>query len=151
MLAGESKLKLDGSTATLKGYQGPQRLLETAERLFNAGENDVAVIVAQTACEVVAERAITKVFSTKGIAELEGPVTDYLVSYSIHGERNRKLYSALTGDKIGDEPFWSKYKKLADMRHEAVHCGVMCDKESTREGLEAAKRLVEHVTKHNRL
>lgn len=139
------------SSATLTAIHLWETLQSTMERLFNADEYGVAVIVAQTACEVVIEQAMQKAFATKNVPELEGPVTDYLVSYSISGERNRKLYTALTGDKIAEQSFWSDYQKLVKMRNDSVHSGAVCDKQATRTALVAAKAFVEHVVKHNRL
>jgi hypothetical protein len=126
-------------------------LLDSAERLFDAGEHGVAVIVAATACEVVAERAITKAFATKNVPELEGPVTAFLQSYSIHGDRSRGLYIALTGDEIVKEKFWEGYTKLVKHRQEVAHKGKRVDKADARKDLDSAKLFVEHVVKHNGL
>jgi cytochrome c biogenesis protein ResB len=126
-------------------------LLDSAERLFNADEHGVAVIVATTACEVVAERAITKAFATKNVPELEGPVTAFLQSYSIHGERSRGLYMALTGDEIVKEKFWEGYTKLVKHRQEVAHQGNRVDNADARKDLDSAKLFVEHVVKHNGL
>jgi hypothetical protein len=100
MTAQPVSIKFEVSVATLTAIHLWETLQETMERLFNADDYGVAAIVAQTACEVVVEKAMQKAFATKNIPELEGPVTDYLVSYSISGERNRKLYTALTGRRI---------------------------------------------------
>jgi hypothetical protein len=141
-LSGRATMTFTAS-GTLKGFQGPQRLLDTAERLFAGGEYDVAVIVAQTACEVVAERLLGKDYPVDRSKK-------WVPTYSLDTERRLKQYKKLTKDVGIDDKtgFWPQYQKLAQMRHEAVHQGVVCNKESTREGLDAARKLVERVAKY---
>lgn len=127
------------------------KLLETAERLYNGGETSVAVIVAQTACEVVLERAVTKGFKAKGVPELDDAVTRMLSSYSPRNRNTRRLYNTLTGDNLGSHGFWQAYTAMVAHRHDAVHRGQTISQTDARNGLDAARQLVEHVEQHNGL
>jgi hypothetical protein len=132
------------------------RLLETADSLFVAKEYGVAVVVAASACEVIVERAMSKAFQTKKVSELDDAVTDLLVSYSLNGERNRKLYNVLTGDDLGVNPgstttFWEGYKTLVQHRNKSAHSGVDIPEPDARKDIDNAKLFVAHVEKHNRL
>jgi hypothetical protein len=125
-----------------------ETLRNYTERLFANGDFGVALIVAQTACEVVVERAMQKAFDAKKIPELDGPIRRFK-PYSLAQDRNRKLYTALTGDDIGQAPFWSSYQKFVELRNKSAHNGESPDKDTTRTALDAAKDFVEHVVKHN--
>ncbi len=124
-------------------------LLENAERFHGSREYSVAVVVAQTACEVIAERAISKAFANKGIPELESSVTNFLISYNLGNERVQKLYAALTGDNIVGKELWMAIKRLAKTRNKSVHTGREVSETESREGLDAAHQLVAGVFEQN--
>jgi hypothetical protein len=63
-------------TVDTKVITYPQKLLGLAQKLIDDGEFPIAVVVAHAACEVATERSLPKAFDAKGIAYLEGPVTD---------------------------------------------------------------------------
>src|SRR6266446_4997154 len=60
MAAEPGKYELTGSNARLTVQRLWPTLLATADRLLDADEHGVAVVVAQTACEVVVEKALAK-------------------------------------------------------------------------------------------
>jgi len=61
--------------ATLITY--PQKLLDMAKGLIDAGEFSIAVVVAHIACEVATDRAFTKAFAAKGLDYLEESIGAY--------------------------------------------------------------------------
>jgi hypothetical protein len=128
-------------TGTLRGLQSPKRLLATAERLTDSGENEVAVIVAVTACEVVVESVMHEAFPVDETA-------DYIRSYSLTGRKRLKQYKQLTNDNIELAPFWPDYLWAAKCRHECVHRGFVIDPVSVRRAINVANVFVEHVSKH---
>ena len=95
----------------------PQKLLAVAKGLIDAGEYSIAVVVAHIACEVAADRAFTKAFAAKGLDYLEEPIGAYFSGSRINRGRNQKLYTALTEDRIQDEPFWPRYLTSLDLNH----------------------------------
>lgn len=132
------------------------KLLDLAERLFQAGREDrdqygLAVIVAATACEVAVDRALAKSFKSKGVPELDDPIGRLIGTNALVREQNRKLYETLTGDQIGQEAFWADYRTLVENRNRIAHKGTRISDTDARKDIENAKLFVEHVVKHNRL
>ena len=99
----------------------PRRLLSVAQSLINSGEFAIAVIVAHVACEVATERVMAAAFTAKGIQDLEKPVKALLPGRNLGNNRIRKLYTALTGDAVQNQPFWSKFTISAELRNDIVH------------------------------
>src|SRR6266511_1913279 len=99
----------------------PQALLAMARKLLDEGQFSLAVIVCHMACEVAAERSLSAAFAKKGLQDLGKAVDEFLNGYNLAAERNRKLYTALTGDHIEQQPFWPKFKESATRRNDIVH------------------------------
>ncbi len=129
------------------------RLLETAERFHESREFGVAIVIAQTACEVVVERAIANACEEKVIPEIKEFICPSRMSCSLANPKTRKLYNVLTNDSIAekDKKLWGAYECMVTQRHDSVHRGKKVTESESREGLDAAKKLVEHVASHNRL
>ena len=87
----------------------PQRLLDVAKGLIGTEEYSIAVVVAHIACEVAVDGDFTKAFAAKGIDYLEESIGAYFSGSAVSQDRNRKLYTALTGDKIQEKPFWEPF------------------------------------------
>ena len=96
-------------------------LAATAKRLASEGHYEVAVVTALMACETAAERAFAYWFRKRNIAELEDPTTNLFGSYSLANERIRKMYVAMSGDKIQESAFWPQFKASAELRGKVVH------------------------------
>jgi DNA-directed RNA polymerase subunit RPC12/RpoP len=167
-LAGTA-ISATAARATMTVIQHWERLLQTAEELYRAGYCaaelykpgyfGAALIVAQTACEVVVELAIDKALRTKKVPELVEPIDQFVLTYSVKNERLRRLYEALTNDMLaGDktigqapQPFWSRYCDTVKDRNACVHSGVAISQAKARAGVDAANEFVNHVVQHNGL
>lgn len=132
-------------TAELSVVTYPQTLLSSAEELLQRGQLGISVVVSHMACEVAAERTISEGFRVKGIEFLGESVLAYLNGYNLASERNRRLYSALTGDEIQQSPFWASFKASAARRNEVMHKSRIVTRVEAEESLEAAKALVAHL------
>jgi hypothetical protein len=123
-------------------------LLETARRLIDQGkegDHEMAVVTAQTACEIRAEMAMTAAFARRGIEYLDDAVSDMLPSHSLANTRVRALDTALTGDEIQASPFWARYKATAELRNAIVHRGRRIGKQEAEDAYAAAVELLDHV------
>ena len=120
----------------------PEALLTTAQRLIADGEFSIAVVVAHMACEISAERALSRAFAAKGIGYLEEAVEDLLPGYNLANDRVRKLYHAVTGNEIEKQSFWQEFKKSATRRNQAVHKGRVVTKADAEASFKAASDLV---------
>lgn len=99
----------------------PRKLLSVARQLIEQGQPSIAVIVAHMACEVATERRLSEAFVTTGVQHLKDAVTEFLNGYSLYNRKNRKLYEALTRDKVAQTPFWPNFKKSAKRRNDIIH------------------------------
>lgn len=126
-------------------------LLESAETLHAAGHFSSAIVVAQTACEVVTARAIGKAFDSKRVPELREPVMRLLSSASLRGDKARLLYDALTNDNINQHRFWPRYIEMVRLRNAVAHNGETATQEQSRKLIDAASEFVAHVGSHNQM
>lgn len=136
---------LVGDSAEMMVVDYPHLLLNEAQDLIARRQFGIAVVVAHMACEVAVERALSATFATRSIEYLEKPVRAFLNGYSLHNERLRNLYTALTGDAIHDEPFWAQYTESAKRRNHVVHQGRTATEVEAHNSHEVATAFVNHV------
>ena len=117
----------------------------TAKRLINEGHHEMAVVAAQTACEVFSELVITATFKNQNIGHLSEPVEALVPNYNLGNERVRKLYEALCKDPISQQPFWSRYKAHVKRRNGIVHEGKRTDKAGAEESIKAVEDVIHHI------
>lgn len=152
-------LKLSGH-AQVHVVRHWDHILEKVESLYKDGHYGAAVIVAQTACEVVMARAMTKAPATgaaprnaartKAAPKKAAKVKSYR-SYSPSAAGVRMRYDTLTGDTLDQHPFWQAYSDMAEHRHAAIHAGVDVPQQHARKDIDAAKQLINHIVQHNGL
>lgn len=123
----------------------PQTLLATCRYLIDDGQYGISVVVAHMACEISVERALSTAFALKGLQYLEDPVLDFLNGYNLAFERNRKLYTALTGDRIELQTFWSAFKESATRRNKIIHGGSHIVQAEAESSYRAASELISHL------
>ncbi len=131
--------------ATVTTY--PQRLLDVAKGLIGTEEYSIAVVVAHIACEVAVDRAFTKAFAAKGIDYLEESIGAYFSGSAFSQDKNRKLYTALTGDEIQKEPFWEPFTRSVKRRNGIAHKAEIVGKPEAEESLAVAITFVTHLEK----
>lgn len=123
----------------------PQTLLAACQGLINDGQHGISVVVAHMACEVAVERSLSAAFAAKGLQYLEDPVLEFLNGYNLANDRNRKLYSALSGDNIEQQPFWLQFKASAARRNNIVHGSASATKAEAEKSFLAASAFVAHL------
>lgn len=136
---------LVGGGVTLDVITYPEALLTTTQDLIARGEFSIAVVVAHMACEISAERALSRTFIAKGIGYLEESVEDLLPGYNLANDRVRNLYNAVTGDQIQKQSFWQAFKESAIRRNQAVHKGRTMTKGEAEASYKAASDLVAYL------
>ena len=122
-----------------------EKLLTAAQDLIEKGEFSISVVVAHMACEISAERSISRALKEKGIDFLEQPVEALLPSYNLANDKVKDLYNAVTGSEIQKQPFWQEFKESATRRNKAVHAGKIATKEEAEDSFKAASSLVAHL------
>lgn len=123
-------------------------LLEVARNSISRGGNgdyEVAVVTAQMAAEIASEQVITAYLERKQVPELVEPLAGLASSYSLSNDRVLKLYNALTGDLVQQEPFWQAYKEHARRRGRIVHESERTDKAAAEASVVAVEQLILHL------
>lgn len=118
-----------------------RELLRRAEELFDQGHHDLAVIVAQTACEIVVADAMRTLLDSHASQELLPWLMSRMTSYSLRDDPTRKLWNQLTGTAIQQESWWSNYVGHVGRRNRIVHEGERVDTDAARSSLDAAREL----------
>lgn len=132
-------------TGTVELITYPQTLLATCKGFIEDGQYSISVVVAHMACEVSVERALSNAFASKGLQHLAEPVMDFLNGYNLASDRNRKLYTALTDDKIEEQPFWQAFKESATRRNEIIHASKVVGHDEAQSSYRATRDFVLHL------
>jgi hypothetical protein len=124
-----------------------RELIQNAYDLCDERKYNLAVIVAQMACEVVSELAFSTYFISRGIHELEKPIVALLPNFNLGSgnDKTRKLYEALSGDKITAQLWWSDYKSVVKLRNDIIHKSAQTNSATARAAVKTADQLVRHV------
>jgi hypothetical protein len=122
-----------------------RHLLGRAGQLLADGQPALAVVVAQTACEVFTEQLLTRL-----VDRLDEPLRKWVLRRQprlpeIDDDRVRDLYVALSGDRIQDQPFWSRSLAHVQLRHQVVHKGVHVAPEQAEASCEAIRLMLDHL------
>src|SRR5262245_55523265 len=121
----------------------PYDLLLLAGQLAGESRYQLAVIVAQTACEVLAARVLGALMTKSGL----GPGLKRWIDECKGRNSNlgnpavRTLYQALSGDRIDTQPFWEKYKAHTKLRNRIVHGGATATQQEAQASLRATQEL----------
>lgn len=116
-----------------------------AKDLHQHGEqHDLAVIVAQTACEILIESTIVDLIRRRDepLAEALG---DMLRSYSFMDDRSRTVWAALTGERVEQQPFWPKYKAHVERRNAVAHRGSQVTEDEAGDSISAEVALFRYL------
>lgn len=123
-----------------------QQVLDSAVGMRNQGEYAVAIILAQTACEIVTEQLLDELLQLAGVTdpvhvEALGPRNTNLALEPV-----RKIYSALSNDHIQrQQPLWANFQAHWKRRNEIVHAGATATVLEADESLNAVVDVIEHV------
>lgn len=140
---------ISGGIANLTVRTYPEGLLEEVADLIERDKFTLAVVVAQMACEISVERALTRAFDSKGVdEEIRNMITRMLTGRSITNPNVRKMYNTLTGKDVHKElehlGIWKGLTNLAEWRNAAVHRGAIWTKTEADAALQTATALVQY-------
>lgn len=65
--------------------------------------------------------------------------------YSLGNDKHRKLYNALTNDRIENQSFWSGFKASAERRNKIVHKGAIVTQAEAMLSYDAACNFVSYL------
>lgn len=134
-----------------------QARLERAQDLLDRGDLDLAVVVAQTAVEVLVARVISERLQAIGehleqnqLPPLRTNFTRNVKTYSLNDDPTRELWDDLMEDAIKQAEFWSEYKDHVRRRHGVVHAGVEVNEDHATASVAAARAMIAHVQARRR-
>jgi HEPN domain-containing protein len=121
-------------------------LLDTAKAFLGRDEYQVAVMIAQTAVEVLVEQVITEQLKKrKTAAEVEEWILNRAMPFTLIGGSTQKLYIDLTNDPIQQAPFWERYTRHTRRRNDVVHRGKPVEKPMAEESVAVASEVIRHL------
>ncbi|HEV8531418.1 MAG TPA: hypothetical protein VGT00_08375 [Methylomirabilota bacterium] len=123
-------------------------VLAIARQFLDADKDDVAVIMAQTACEIATDDIITVLLRRHNLADgIRAWVNDQIArSTTLKHDMLYKLYRALSGDELRQDQktLWEAYVRRADLRNAIVHTGAHAVKAQAVEACNSALELIHH-------
>ena len=122
-----------------------QELLSTARSLLERQEYRAAVVIAQTACEVLTAQVIRHLLNVRQAGDLEEWVADSLPSFSLDNRAVRDLYVTLSGDQIRERSLWPRYTGHVRHRNRVAHRSEAATREQAEDSCAAAAELIEHL------
>ena len=139
------ELRASGFEVFLPRQREDEVLLTRAAELSHQGHHDLAVIVAQTACEVLVGNAMRLLLPLHPSEALQDWLLDRLKGYSLNDDPTRRLWNRLTSTEIQKEGWWPDYKTHVQRRHDIAHKGAHADKTAAQESLNAVRNLIRFV------
>jgi HEPN domain-containing protein len=135
------ELRVSGFEVFLEDQRRDNELLNRADQLFEQGHYDLAVIVAQTACEVLVADAMRTLVEGHALDDLSPWLIGRFSSYTLVDDATRNLWNKLTETQIQNRDWWSAYREHVRRRNGIVHAGDRVDADAARSSLDAAHEL----------
>ena len=138
-----------GVTAFLS--KAADQLLTQASELVGSEGADyrMAVILAHAACDLETEDALNTLIGLREIDDLRDALFDAMGApqISLHNDRVRGLYTALSEDNPTTAPWWSQWRDSIKRRNEVAHKGTEVTRAEAAASVEVARSYCEHVLK----
>ena len=123
-----------------------ETLLAQAHHHHGSGGFQESVIFSQIAAEVAADACLTRLIEQTEPVAIRALLKDQLkVNTNLPNENVRKLYTALSGDAIGDATWWNVYKGHTRLRNDVTHEGAQVTPEQSSRGLSVVRSLIDHL------
>ena len=132
-------------------WPGEQRrhrvLLGRARELLRQGAPGPAVVVAQSAVEVLVDGVIGQRLQARDVGGfLRAHIMGMIRTYTLNDDKTQALWLELTGDRINQlGPLWLRYRNHLNRRHEFVHRGADVSDTDAAESLEVVNAMIEHI------
>jgi hypothetical protein len=120
-------------------------LLDEATSLRQSGQARASVVIAMTAVEVCLARALRACFEDRG---LPPEAADAVIPKpsTLADKLTRRLWTALTGDKLGKSvTWWVGYDRSAQRRNRVVHAGEDASADDADIAIASARQATDHI------
>jgi len=123
-------------------------VLASARDFLDADKDDVAVIMAQTACEIATDDIMAVLLRRQDLSDgIRAWVNNQIErSTTLKDDRLYNLYRALSGDELRQDQkaLWEAYVRRAALRNAIVHTGAHAVKAQAVEACDTALDLIHH-------
>jgi len=120
------------------------RLLEESRRLIESDRTDLAVVRAQTACEMFAREALVEL--TEDLREPDERLRNLFPNgYALVDRRSRALLQLLTGSSIHTQDWWPTYRAHVQRRNDVIHEGLLVSKAEADQSLGVARQFIGYL------
>lgn len=145
VVSGPVDMRMDGFETLMTQPSLARERLDHARELLSRGEPTLAVVVAQTACEVLINDVLRTLVEFHARDELGPWVLRRVRSFTLIDDATRDLWYCVAGTKIQNQDFWSEYCEHVGRRNRAVHRGETLTEEDAGASLGAADAVVDYV------
>lgn len=139
------EMTMSGFEALLVEASRDRQLLGRARELLASGENELAVVVAQTACELVVADALRSLLVAHVSDELRPWAVARVKAFTLIDDATRELWARVVGSRIQDEAFWAGYRQHVARRNDVVHAGGRVEPGAAEASLTVAESLFDYV------
>lgn len=122
-----------------------QALFQHATHLRERREHELAVVVVQTAFEVLVAQVIAARLRERNIGGLGTYITNQFRTYSLTSDATQRIWNELTNDTITQVDVWAAYRAHVQHRNAVVHDGTYVNDSVASQSLEVVQRMIEHV------
>jgi hypothetical protein len=141
---------LPPSEPQIIGFMGParprplhERLVEDAIELLSAGKPELAVVRAQTGCEVLSNDVLADLLRQRGADVLVDAIGKRAPLATPPGQA---LFTWLTDEQIEQEkPMWPNYKEHLTRRNDIVHRGIEVTEAQAQASLDACNAFRDYL------
>ena len=116
------------------------RLLDQADGHVATGRYEWAVVRAQTACEIYAQKALDRI--ARDLPENKKQGSRLFRHTTLLDPGDRTLFPALTAVASGTQDWWSSYRLHVQRRHEIVHTALSVSEDEAVASLKAARSFI---------
>jgi len=146
---GAGEFNVTGSVGDVVITLYHEELLDVSRRLIEEAQDEyqLAVVMAQAACEVFTEQIISALIDRVEPESLRTWIHERVTRPNDLSEsRVQELYLGLTGHKIDTgQGLWQEYVTHTKRRHRVVHRGVKVSKDEARHSHDTARKVIDHL------
>jgi HEPN domain-containing protein len=141
------EMTMSGFDALLDQSSHARQRLGEAQRLFDRGDDALAVVVAQTACEVLINDVLVSLVQPHVTDEVWPWVAGRVRSFTLIDDQTKDLWRRVAGSSIQDQPFWPEYRRHVTRRNAVLHRGESVSTSDAQKSLDVAEALIGYVEK----
>jgi HEPN domain-containing protein len=139
------ELRMSGFDALMTQPTQARARLVHAQDLLESGEHALAVVVAQTACEVLIREVLPTLVQPHITEDVFPWALQRIRQYTLNDRQTQDVWKRVAGSAIQDQDFWSAYKSHLDLRNRIVHRGEPATADEAAASLSTAATLIDYV------